>query len=491
MEKVCDKCKGTRWSMKSGGWACDNCDSGLEILEEDTKEIESIRQEFLFDIKDKNIPRATELIVEYILKNNYIFTTKDDIKSEMWIYQQGVYVPQGRSEVKRVMRKILDRWFNIFYYNQVISKIEADTFIEPDKFFSINYKEEVPVNNGVLNIFTRELKPFNPNKIFFNKLPVKYNPDARCVQIDMFLNQVLASEEDKKVLYEFTGSALLKEYRFEKALMMVGNGRNGKGKTLDLLKRMFHPNNCFSLSLAALQHDNADVSHLFGKMLNLAGDIGFQDLKETQLFKSLTGRDLITTRRKFLSALTFENYAKFIFACNELPNVYDTSKGFWDRWLLLEFPYTFVTQEEYDKASDKSKLKIKDSDIINKIVTEEELSGFLNASLDGLDRLLLNKDFSSTLGSEQIKQIWMRKANSFVAFAMDYLEPDYDGIITKKELRRRYHEFTKKHKVPNKSDFVVKRVLQEEFGASEERKMMGIYPNNEQEHIWQGIKWKK
>ena len=452
------------------------------------KDLQSL---FLENIKDEKIGAATELIVNYILKNNYIYTTKDDIKSEVWIYKEGIYIPQGRSEIKVILRDILEQWFNIYYFNQVISKIEVDTYIEQDKFFSINYKDELPVENGILNIFTKELKPFNPNKIFFNKLPVKYNAEARCINIDLFLNQVLATEEDKKVFYEYTGSGLLKEYRFEKALMMVGNGRNGKGKSLELLKRLFGPNNCFSLSLSALQHDNADVSQLFGKMLNLAGDIGFQDLKETQLFKSLTGRDLITTKRKFLSALTFENYAKFIFACNELPNVYDTSKGFWDRWLLLNYPYTFVTQEEYDKASDKTNLKIKDSDIINKIITPGELSGFLNATLDGLDRLITNKDFSSTMGSEQIKQVWMRKANSFIAFALDYLEPDYDGIITKKELRRRYHNFTKLHKLTNKSDFVVKRVLQEEFGASEDRKLIGVYPDNEQEYVWQGIKWRK
>lgn len=456
------------------------------------REYKDLKEEFVKLVygRNPNPNEATENLVKYILSNYNIYTTKDDNKPEVWIYLDGIYIPQGRSEIKGVIRNILEEFFNAFYFNQIMNKIEADTFIDQQKFFSTNYVDEVPVENGILNIFTRELTKFTPKKIFFSKLPIIYNKDATCPSIDLFLNDVLAKEDDKKVFYEFAGTCLLKEYRYEKALMMVGDGRNGKGKTLEFLKRAFGPSNCYSLPLSAISTDNADVSGLFGKLINLAGDIGSTDLKDTSLFKSLTGRDLITTKRKFLTALTFENYAKFIFACNKLPIVYDTERGFWDRWILLEFPYTFVTREEYDSALDKSKLKIKDDDIVNNIVTSDELSGFLNAILDGLDRLMKNKNFSKTLGSEQIKQLWMRKSNSFLAFALDYLEADYEAFITKKEMRRRYHAFTKEHKILNKTDYVIKKVLQEEFGVTDERKLINQYPNNDWDWVWSGIKWK-
>ena len=48
--------------------------------------------------------------------------------------------------------------------HEVISKIEADTFIDPDEFFKNNYKDLVPVENGILNVLTRELNDFNPTK---------------------------------------------------------------------------------------------------------------------------------------------------------------------------------------------------------------------------------------------------------------------------------------------------------------------------------------
>lgn len=448
-----------------------------------------IKSDFLELIKDKKISEATEILVRFILDKEKIYTTKDDVKSEMWIYRGGIYVPQGKSEIKELMRKILGKWYSIWYYNQVIAKIEADTFIEHNRFFNTNYKYEVPVSNGILNILTKELLPFTPEKIFFSKCPVQYEPMNECPMIDAFLSDVLASPDDKKVFYELGGFCLLKEYTFEKAFMFLGSGRNGKGKSLELIKRVIGAESCYSLSLAALQHDNADVSQLFGKMVNLAGDIGHKDLQETSMFKSLTGRDLVTAKRKFLQALTFENYAKFIFACNELPMVYDISKGFWDRWILLEFPYYFGTQSEIDdsKPEEKSLMKLRDESIIDKITTEKELSGLLNEFLRGLDRLFANKKFSSTMGSEETKNTWIRKSNSFMAFCMDKLESCYDGKIDKRDLRKEYANYCKKHKIMGKSDNVIKRTLEEMFGVGEgSTESLGVYSR-----YWLGIKWRE
>lgn len=454
-----------------------------------------VRGEFLELISGKirKTSEATELLVRYILDHYYIYTTKDDVRNEIWIYKDGIYLPQGRTEIKIILRDVLGEWFNSYYYNQVIDKIEPDTAIDTKKFFRTNYTDEVPVENGILNIITRELTPFTPEKIFFNKLPVVYDPSKTCPAIDLFLNEILSSEEDKKVFYEIAGFSLLKEYRYEKAFMFVGDGRNGKGKCIQLLKRLVGSENCCSIPLCSLVPESFQLSELFGKMLNLAGDIGNRDLQDTSMFKSATGRDLITTKRKFLSGLSFENYAKFVFACNELPTVYDTSKGFWDRWVLLQFPYTFLDKEEIESSKDKSVLKVRDDEIIKKIITPQEMSGLLNMALDGLKRLIENKKFSITIGTKDIKDIWIRKANSFMAFAIDNIEEDYESHISKKDMRKKYANYCKQHNLKSRSDFKIKQALQESYGVIEERILVldafgrstGDY-----EWVWQGVKWR-
>lgn len=432
--------------------------------------------------------KASEILVDFILGKMWLYTTKDDIKSEVWVYKDGIYVPQGKSEIKEFLRNLLGSYYSIWIYNQVISKLEPDTYIDLDKFFKTQYKNEIAVQNGILNIKTLELKEFTPEKIFFNKMPISFDITKQCPRIDKFLRDVLANEEDIKIFYEIAGFGLLDEYKFEKAFMFHGEGRNGKGKSIELLKRLFGPENCCSIQLSALKSEEFSVSELFGKRLNLAGDIGNQDLKETNMFKSLTGRDLVSAKRKFLRSLHFQNYAKFVFACNELPMVYDLTKGFWDRWILLDFPYTFVVQEEYEKAPDKNKLKIKDDDIINKISSSEELSGLLNQALISLETLEMNKKFSTAKGSDEVKTSWIRKSNSFIAFCWDMIEDEYDGRISKKSLRKKYSEYCKEHKISPKSDFVIKKVLQENYGVTETRGWDDTLGSRND--YWEGIKWK-
>lgn len=448
----------------------------------------STKQLYLDLIKEKRWNDASELLRDYILDKLKIYTIKDDQKIEMWVYKEGIYVPQGKSEIKEMLRFLLGKWYSQWIFGKVVEKIEPDTYIQPEDFFSVNYKNEIPVLNGILNVETLEIEPYNPSKIFFSKIPIIFDLSAQCPKIEEFLKGTLSNEEDIKVFFELAGFGLYKEYFIEKAIMLVGNGRNGKGKCIELLKKLVGHENCCSIPLVSLRCDGFSVSELFSKLFNLAGDIGNQDLKDTSMFKSLTGRDLVNGKRKFQNDIIFENYSKFVFACNELPMVYDLSKGFWDRWVLLEFPYTFVTQDEINKSADKTILKLRNPNIISEISTEEEMSGFLNQALIGLQRLKENKNFSSTKGSEEIKSTWIKKSNSFIAFCYDNLEDAYEGKILKKELRKRYSTYCKENKITPKSDFVIKRVLQDTFGVTEDRSSFGF--SNIIEYCWEGIKWK-
>ncbi len=468
---------------------CGNCplNKTCQIKEEikANKDYTALQKEIFTCLAVKDRDKATELLVKEIKANNFIYTTRDDIKSEMWIYKEGIYVPQGKSFVREFSREILGEAYSTQLSNAIISKIEADTFIEHDEFFNTNYVEEIPLINGILNIRTRELTEHTPQKIFFNKLPVTYDPDADCPNVLNHFRNILNSDEEVKVMMELFGYLLLKEYKIEKAVMFVGFGRNGKSKTIELMKRFIGAENCASLPLRALHEESFSLSELFGKMANLAADLSKTDLQETGMIKSLIGRDTIQAKRKYLRDLNFVNYAKMIFAANELPKIFDTTDGFWTKWVLIEFPYKFVTQEQYDSASeeDRKMWKIMDPDIIEKLTEEEELSGLLNYALDGLDRLLAHKDFSYTKSTNEVKDMWIRKSDSFTAFCYDHIEECSDSTISKKDLRKYYHKYNKKHKLGGCSDKAIKVTLESMFGVSESQ-------NNNWDRIWEGIKLK-
>ena len=474
LKEICGKCGlGKKFAIKK------------EIL--DNKNYSKLQKEVYISLLDKDREKASELIVKEVEKNNFIYTTRDDIKSEMWIYKEGIYIPQGKSFIKEFSRKILGESFTTHIFNMIVSKIEADTYIDQGKFFRSNYINEVPLENGILNILTQEIRDYDPNTIFFNKLPVEFNPSSECPDIIKHLQTILKDENDLKVILELFGYLLLKQYKIEKAFMFVGIGRNGKSKTIELMKMFVGPENCSSLPLRALHEESFSLSELFGKMANLAADLRKTDLKETGMIKSLIGRDTIQSKRKYLRDLNFVNHAKMIFAANELPKIYDTTDGFWTKWVLIEFPYKFVTQETYDKSSNEERklCKIMNPDIMEVLTTPEELSGLLNLALEHLKTLLKNKDFSYSKNTREVRDLWIRRSDSFTAFCYDHLEEDLEGKISKRLLRRKYHEYRKKHKVPSCSDKAIKITLENLFGASENQEWGG-----DRERFWEGITFK-
>ena len=74
-----------------------------------------------------------------------------------------------------------------------------------------------------------------------------------------------------------------------------------------------------------------------------------------------------------------------------------------------------------------------------------------------------------------------------MAFCLDNVEDHYDSFIDKKSFRKRYSEYCKTHGIAVKSDYVIKRTLEELFGSIEENKEVGF----KWEKVWGGIRWKR
>jgi len=494
--KVCEKCKDEELPMR--------IKAIIETYKKDEKDVKGITGILEFKIKDKDNlqkevltlialkkPRnASELLVKEFLKINSIYSTRDDDKSEMWIYEDGIYVPHAKSYIKEFCRMILGEVYTTTLVNEVIDKINVETQIRTEEFFENKNIYEIPILDGILNIRTREIYPFTSKKIFFNKLPLNYNPEQKCPKIIQFFKDILPDEEDSKVMFEIFGFLLLKEYAIEKAIMFNGIGRNGKSKTLRLMEKFVGDKNVCNVPISSMQKENFDLEDLFGKLLNSAGDVGKTALKDTGCFKELTGRDGVNLKRKFKRTLRFVNYAKHIFACNDLPIVYDNSEGFWTKWVLIDFPFEFKTKEEINQLPENQRInkKLIDIEILEKISTQEELNGLLNLALDGLDRLLTNKDFSYTKGTEEIKKIWKRRANSFLAFCEDCIIESSEGNIPKFFLRKQYGVYCKQHGLKSDvSDKSIKWTLENDYFAEEGR----ILEDSGQIYVWKGIKFNK
>jgi len=428
---------------------------------------------------------ASELLVLEVYKNHDIYTIRTEGRREMWMYMDGIYVPQGETYIKAFVRGILGNAYKIHLSNEVLAKIEADTYIDADEFFNKNkIVDEVCLENGILNLVNRKLMDYNPEKIFFNKLPVKYNPDATCPTVQKHFETVLKHKEDSKVMYELFGFLLWKDYFIEKAFMFLGDGRNGKSKTLDLMKRFIGIENCSDISISALDKDPYALGELFGKMANISGDINKTALENSGNFKKSTGRDLLGAPRKFLNRLNFVNYAKMVFCANDLPKIWEDTDAMWRRWMLFEFPYTFVGKEEYDALEkDKGIFKLKDNKIIEALSTPSELSGLLNGALDALDNLHETGEFSYSKNTSEVRDMWIRKSDSLVCFMLDRCEKKFDSYIIKDQFNGAYSKYCAEKGLIPVNEKSLKGTM-ERMGAWETRKNLDL--GTTQTRVWNG-----
>jgi len=269
------------------------------------------------------------------------------------------------------------------------------------------------------------------------------------------------------------GYCLFKDYPLAKAFMLLGSGANGKSTMLEILETFLGEENTTSPSLQRLLNNKFAANQLFGKLANIHADLSSDELKDTGKFKMLTGGDKLQAEKKYKEPFEFRNYAKLIYSANELPKTNDRTKAFFRRWIIIEFPCEF---DEEDEGTDPS--------LPDCIIDEEELSGLLNWSLDGIERLLENKSFTKTDAREEIERKWMMQTDSLRAFIDMVCEVKQDAYISKEDLYRIYRNFCDKHNIfVSKKASVTKRIPTLEGQVSKYRPII----NGERPRCWKNL----
>lgn len=339
----------------------------------------------------------------------------------------------GDALIKKLVKEALGDDYRKNRALEVLDFIKASTYTtrreEPPHL--------IPLENGVLDISKDpfELKPHSPDYMFFNKIPVKYDPEADCPAIKKFMREITNSEEDVIILEEVIGFCLYREYFIAKALMAVGDGSNGKSTFLNLVKAFLGQQNVSGRSLQDLELHRFAKADLYTKLANIYADLPDKALQSTGTFKMLTGRDLIAAEKKFSQPFHFANYAKLLFSANKVPEANDDSSAFFRRWIIIVFPKTFTGSNA-------------DPYILEKLTTEKELSGVLNLALARLNNLLKTGQFSHSKTIEEMKEDYIRKSSPIAAFLMDCIETDCDAFIEKKALYAVFAEYCRRLKLP-------------------------------------------
>jgi P4 family phage/plasmid primase-like protien len=385
----------------------------VEDLQEQEKEAYDYTQYFREPGPKKFVPKwlADDIEEDYDFKK-----VKDS--EQLYVFKDGYYQAKGQQIVQEECEKRLGEYYRQRRFKEVLSQIESRSFIKRREFTPPSRK--INLDNGVYDLEEEDLIDHDPEFYFTHKVPVKYNPKADCPNIHEFLSDVVETEAEEKTLREIAGYCLLPDYPVSKAFMLLGKGSNGKSRYLDLVRAMVGQQNIEEKGLQQLEENRFATAQLEGKLSCVDDDLDSDKLKRTSTMKKLTGGSRIGAEIKYGGQFSFENYAKLLFACNELPRTADNSDGFYRRWILVEFPYKF--KENPDSENPKEKQGIPDKRLKEKILDQEELEGFLWWSIEALKDVLDNDEFTHAPTTEEARQKWREYSTPLVQFIENFVD---------------------------------------------------------------------
>ncbi|MFP4052153.1 MAG: phage/plasmid primase, P4 family, partial [Thermoplasmata archaeon] len=310
------------------------------------------------------------------------------------------------------------------------------TLTEPGRFDE--HPHLLGVKNGVLDLKNKELLEGDPNRIIITQIPVKYEPEADCPNIRKYLNSLFKDEKNVDKIVEFIGYTLLRENPLNKAFMGLGPGANGRSTLFELIHNFLGKENTEGIGLRKLVTSDYASAKLYGKLANLCADISNKIIRHSENFKKQTGEDWMHAREIYKPPFKFKSYATPYFSANELPQTKDTTRSFFRRWVIVNFPYTFTDDPDELK---KEGYKEKNLDLPDSIMTEKEFSGLLNWALEGLHRVLEKKKFRNERTIDEKRRLWLRESDPVREFIDDWCIEDPESVVEKELIREVYRNF--------------------------------------------------
>ena len=297
-------------------------------------------------------------------------------------------------------------------------------------------QDEVKINlqNGtfVISKEKKELRDFDKKDFFKYQLPFKYNPEAKCDEFKVFLNQVLPEKESQMILAEYLGYIFINNLKLEKCLILKGEGSNGKSVIFEIVQALLGEHNTCSYTISNLCNENGYFRAQLGNyLLNYSSELGGKNINP-DLFKKLISNEPIDARSPYGHPFILRNYGKFMFNTNKFPNNIEFTHAYLRRFIILNFE-VIIPDEKQDKN-------------LAKRIISKELSGIFNWVLEGLDRLLKQQQFTESPKAKELLEEMRFESDTVAQFieAKQYVpSQSKDNNMLLKKFREEYKSYCK------------------------------------------------
>lgn len=366
------------------------------------------------------------------LKNNHHITR---INNQLHLYKDGIYIA-GQAEIESAMIKHIPQ-LNRAKRTEVMAYLDI-MIRESTKPASANL---IAFRNGIYDISEDKFFQFSPEHVITNKIDWDYNPHAYNKLTDEVLNNIACDDKEiRALLEELVGYCMYRRNELGKAFILTGSGSNGKSTYLNLIKTMLGKKNISVLDLKKL-NDRFSTVMLFGKLANIGDDISDEFITDAAEFKKIVTGETIDAEQKGQPKFDFEPYVKLVFSANTIPRIGKgrDSSAILRRLVIVPFNAKFTSDNPNFKPF-----------IGDSLQSQESIEYLINLGIAGLKRVLLNRQFTTSVKIENELTEYEETNNPIIGF---FKECEVEQINIENEPT---NEVYKKYK-----EFCIRNSLQE------------------------------
>ena len=303
---------------------------------------------------------------------------------------------------------------------------------------------KINTETGILDFVTGEKRKHSPDSLYTYYVKARYldeDTEPYCPVFDRFCETSLAplqshgEETDRmiilqkrRLLLEMIGYVCSDDNSGKCALFLKGEPDSGKSVIVNFVTRLFDSELVSSVPLHKLA-GRFNKAELFGKKLNVSGEIQGQKLREISTFKSITGGDSILAEYKGKTPFTFIPRCKLLFAGNALPGTAeaDATKAFLNRVVILLFNRS-IPKEEQDK------------ELLDKLW--DERNAIFTLAVNALRELReRNYQFTQPDESKLFLDGFANRGNSLQTFIRDCCVLESEGRVHNVDLLEAYQRY--------------------------------------------------
>ncbi len=226
------------------------------------------------------------------------------------------------------------------------------------------------------------------------QIPVAYDPQAQCPRFHQFLDEIFKGDPDAVakglIVVEMLGYSLLSTCRYERFMLLIGGGANGKTVLLKVAEALVGPDMVCAVQPSQLDN-RFQRAHLAGKLLNIVTEIAEgAEIADAQL-KVIVSGELTTAEHKHRPPFDFHPFATCWFATNHLPHSRDFSEAMFRRAIVLTFNRRF----DGERCDPRLFKKLRG-----------EPPGILNLALNAVRGVIIRGTFAEASSSIAAKREW-------------------------------------------------------------------------------------